>query len=240
MKIYQKLFEIGYFQPAKHCDILIWSPCRSTYVEYCFNWYLLFSGQFVCVRMVRRGKWSSSTTLSGHVTATPSVMPCWSSDVEWDRWWTNILRLKMVPSLSTASEFINNLWNLLLVAGNFCCTELTQLITVRQKHSPNNRLYSFVLFVSDGAGRSGVYIAIDANIELCEEDGVFDVYGYLKKMRGLRRGLVETLVSVSSVNWENSRTVQSDIRLYWAKKSWNAIIIHIGIYVVSTPKVLSC
>ena len=48
---------------------------------------------------------------------------------------------------------------------------------------------------SDGAGRSGVYIAIDANIELCEEDGVFDVYGYLKKMRGLRRGLVETLVS---------------------------------------------
>ena len=49
---------------------------------------------------------------------------------------------------------------------------------------------------SDGAGRSGVYIAIDANIELCEEDGVFDVYGYLKKIRGLRRGLVETLVSL--------------------------------------------
>jgi len=40
-----------------------------------------------------------------------------------------------------------------------------------------------------------VYIAIDANIELCEEDGLFDVYGYLKKVRGLRRGLVETLVS---------------------------------------------
>ena len=27
---------------------------------------------------------------------------------------------------------------------------------------------------------------------------MFDVYGYLKKMRGLRRGLVETLVSL---NW---------------------------------------
>ena len=53
---------------------------------------------------------------------------------------------------------------------------------------------------SDGAGRSGVYIAIDANIELCEEDGVFDVYGYLNKMRGLRRGLVETLVSLKSSN----------------------------------------
>ena len=51
------------------------------------------------------------------------------------------------------------------------------------------------IIFSDGAGRSGVYCAIDANIELCEEDGVFDVYGYLKKMRGFRRGLVETLVS---------------------------------------------
>ena len=50
-------------------------------------------------------------------------------------------------------------------------------------------------FSSDGAGRSGVYLAIDSNIELCEEDGVFDVYGYLKKMRSQRRGLVETLVS---------------------------------------------
>jgi len=50
-----------------------------------------------------------------------------------------------------------------------------------------------IVHCNDGAGRSGVYIAIDANIELCEEDGVFDVYGYLKKIRGLRRGLVETL-----------------------------------------------
>ena len=49
---------------------------------------------------------------------------------------------------------------------------------------------------SDGAGRSGVYLAIDANIELSEEDGVFDVYGYLVKMRQQRRGLVETLVSM--------------------------------------------
>jgi hypothetical protein len=56
---------------------------------------------------------------------------------------------------------------------------------------------------SDGAGRSGVYIAIDANIELCEEDGLFDVYGYLKKVRGLRRGLVETLVRFPSRTAEN-------------------------------------
>ena len=42
-----------------------------------------------------------------------------------------------------------------------------------------------------------MYLAIDANIELSEEDGVFDVYGYLKKMRQQRRGLVESLVSES-------------------------------------------
>ncbi len=53
----------------------------------------------------------------------------------------------------------------------------------------------FSFFSSDGAGRSGVYLSIDANIELSEEDGVFDVYGFLTKMRQQRRGLVETLVS---------------------------------------------
>lgn len=41
-------------------------------------------------------------------------------------------------------------------------------------------------------------MAIDANIELSEEDGVFDVYGYLVKMRQQRRGLVETLVSTDT------------------------------------------
>ena len=57
-------------------------------------------------------------------------------------------------------------------------------------------LLNFLCLNSDGAGRSGVYLAIDANIELSEEDGVFDVYGYLVKMRQQRRGLVETLVSM--------------------------------------------
>ena len=54
-------------------------------------------------------------------------------------------------------------------------------------------------FSSDGAGRSGVYLAIDANIELSEEDGVFDVFGYVKKMRQQRKGLVETLVRLCVV-----------------------------------------
>ena len=55
--------------------------------------------------------------------------------------------------------------------------------------------YFLFIIPSDGAGRSGVYLAIDANIELSEEDGVIDVFGYVRKMRTQRRGLVESLVS---------------------------------------------
>jgi hypothetical protein len=49
-------------------------------------------------------------------------------------------------------------------------------------------------FFSDGGGRSGVYLAIDANLELAEEEDCFDVFGYLKKLRQSRKGLIETLV----------------------------------------------
>ena len=37
-------------------------------------------------------------------------------------------------------------------------------------------------------------MAIDANMELVEEDGQIDIFGYMKKLRQARRGLVETLV----------------------------------------------
>lgn len=60
-------------------------------------------------------------------------------------------------------------------------------------HHPDTQDGPVIVHCNDGAGRSGVYLAIDANIELSEEDGVFDVYGYLVKMRQQRRGLVETL-----------------------------------------------
>ena len=38
-------------------------------------------------------------------------------------------------------------------------------------------------------------MAIDANLESVEEDGVVEVFSYLKKLRQARRGLVETLAS---------------------------------------------
>lgn len=50
-------------------------------------------------------------------------------------------------------------------------------------------------FYSDGGGRSGVFLSIDANMELMEEEDSFDVYGYLKMLRQSRKGLIETVVS---------------------------------------------
>lgn len=53
----------------------------------------------------------------------------------------------------------------------------------------------FSLSFSDGAGRSGVYLAIDANLELAEEEDCFDVFGYLKKLRQSRKGMIDNVVS---------------------------------------------
>ncbi|XP_026473499.1 receptor-type tyrosine-protein phosphatase kappa isoform X1 [Ctenocephalides felis] len=50
-----------------------------------------------------------------------------------------------------------------------------------------------VVHCNDGGGRSGVYLAIDANMELGEEEDAFDVFGYLKKLRQSRKGLIENL-----------------------------------------------
>lgn len=38
-------------------------------------------------------------------------------------------------------------------------------------------------------------MAIDANLELAEEDHKFDVFGYMKKLRQSRKNLVENVVS---------------------------------------------
>ncbi|XP_066601849.1 receptor-type tyrosine-protein phosphatase kappa isoform X2 [Prorops nasuta] len=59
--------------------------------------------------------------------------------------------------------------------------------TVKQEAGP------MVVHCNDGGGRSGVYLAIDANMELAEEEDAFDVFGYLKKLRQSRRGLIENL-----------------------------------------------
>ncbi|XP_065569831.1 receptor-type tyrosine-protein phosphatase kappa-like isoform X2 [Artemia franciscana] len=63
------------------------------------------------------------------------------------------------------------------------------------KETSGNEYNSGPLIVhcSDGGGRTGIYLAIDANLDLAEEDGVFQIYRYLKKLRQARKGLIETL-----------------------------------------------
>ncbi|KAK5648341.1 hypothetical protein RI129_003233 [Pyrocoelia pectoralis] len=57
----------------------------------------------------------------------------------------------------------------------------------------SNEAGPMVIHCNDGGGRSGVYLAIDANMELAEEEDTFDVFGYLKKLRQSRRGLVDNV-----------------------------------------------
>lgn len=58
-------------------------------------------------------------------------------------------------------------------------------------------------------------MAIDANMELVEEDGLVDIFGYMKKLRQARRGLVETMVTLEFIflsNKINSRVNNLDNR----------------------------
>lgn len=53
---------------------------------------------------------------------------------------------------------------------------------------------SLSLFRSDGCGRTGAFLVIDANLEYLKEDNTFDVFGYTKQLRGGRKGMIESLV----------------------------------------------
>jgi len=57
--------------------------------------------------------------------------------------------------------------------------------------------YFFHLF-SDGAGRTGVFIALNNLIEQVKTEGVVDVYQTVKKMRQQCEDMVQTRVSFSS------------------------------------------
>ncbi|RWS26927.1 receptor-type tyrosine-protein phosphatase kappa-like protein [Leptotrombidium deliense] len=50
-----------------------------------------------------------------------------------------------------------------------------------------------VVHCSDGCGRTGTFICIDANLELGDEDNMYDVFGYTKKMKQARKGMIETV-----------------------------------------------
>lgn len=49
-----------------------------------------------------------------------------------------------------------------------------------------------VVHCSDGCGRTGAYLAIDSNLEYAEEDNCYDIFGYTRKMRSARRGMIDS------------------------------------------------
>lgn len=51
-----------------------------------------------------------------------------------------------------------------------------------------------IVHCSNGGGRCGMFLAIDANLELAKEEGTVDVYGYCKTLINARQNLVENLV----------------------------------------------
>ncbi|RWS25062.1 receptor-type tyrosine-protein phosphatase kappa-like protein [Leptotrombidium deliense] len=66
-------------------------------------------------------------------------------------------------------------------------------IKTKESHAQHGSTGPVIVHCSDGCGRTGVYLCIDANLELSHEDNVVDVFGYTKKMRNSRKGMIETV-----------------------------------------------
>ncbi|RWS24464.1 receptor-type tyrosine-protein phosphatase kappa-like protein, partial [Leptotrombidium deliense] len=64
-----------------------------------------------------------------------------------------------------------------------------------------------IVHCSDGCGRTGTYLCIDANLELAHEDNLCDVFGYTKKMRNARKGMIETVVCKANIIFLNSTSL---------------------------------
>lgn len=49
------------------------------------------------------------------------------------------------------------------------------------------------IYFSNGCGRSGTYVCLDANLELADEEGVVDIFNYAKGLRQARVSMIENL-----------------------------------------------
>ena len=65
--------------------------------------------------------------------------------------------------------------------------------------SQEHKMGPLLVHCSDGSGRTGAFLAIDANLELKEEDNQFDVFGHTRKMRMARKGMIESADQYSFV-----------------------------------------
>lgn len=67
----------------------------------------------------------------------------------------------------------------------------------QQYSSKHSNLAPLIVHCSDGCGRTGTYLAIDANLELAEEEAVYDVLAYTRLLRSARKGMVESMVGAN-------------------------------------------
>ena len=63
---------------------------------------------------------------------------------------------------------------------------------VMQSQPVDRRPGPMIVHCSDGCGRTGAYLCIDTNLELADEDNMFDVFGYTRKMRQARKGMIDS------------------------------------------------
>lgn len=80
------------------------------------------------------------------------------------------------------------------------CPSISSLLHFRRRvricmdeMSKSGKTGPTIVHCNDGCGRTGTYLNIDANLELAEEDNVYDVYHYTRRMRQSRKFLIENL-----------------------------------------------
>uniref|UniRef100_A0A914VYM6 Uncharacterized protein n=1 Tax=Plectus sambesii TaxID=2011161 RepID=A0A914VYM6_9BILA len=64
---------------------------------------------------------------------------------------------------------------------------------VRQFIEKNPSEGPLIVHCSNGAGRSGAFLAVDANLQLLKRDNQIDVYDYCRQLNNARQGLVESV-----------------------------------------------
>ncbi|ODM95357.1 Receptor-type tyrosine-protein phosphatase kappa, partial [Orchesella cincta] len=67
------------------------------------------------------------------------------------------------------------------------------------EQSPEYSKGQMLVHCNDGGGRSGVFCQVDAQLELLEEDNLIDVFGFLKKLKSSRKGLLENVEQLKFV-----------------------------------------
>ncbi|KHJ47866.1 Protein-tyrosine phosphatase [Trichuris suis] len=68
-----------------------------------------------------------------------------------------------------------------------------------------------IVHCSNGGGRSGVFLAIHANLDLAEEENVIDVYGYCRTLLNARQNILENLDQYIYIYDALAEAVQCDI-----------------------------